>query len=53
MESALNVAVHLDPPVRLDLGPAGPVEAATVYICADSPPDLAEALRRVLPPHRS
>ncbi|WKD30593.1 hypothetical protein [Streptomyces xanthophaeus] len=53
VESALNVAVHLDPPVRLDLGPAGPVEAATVYICVDSPPDLAAALRRVVPPHRS
>ncbi|WP_150261456.1 hypothetical protein [Streptomyces venezuelae] len=53
VESALNVAVHLDPPVLLDLGPAGPVEAATVYVSADSPPALAEALRRVVPPYRS
>lgn len=52
VESALNVAVHLDPPVLLDLGPAGPVEAATVYVSVDSPPALAEALRRVVPPHR-
>ncbi|MGW7333070.1 hypothetical protein ACWGIU_31645 [Streptomyces sp. NPDC054840] len=52
VESALNVAVHLDPPMRLDLGPAGPVEAATVYVSVDSPPALAEALRRVVPPHR-
>ncbi|WP_030722005.1 hypothetical protein [Streptomyces sp. NRRL S-237] len=50
VESALNVAVHLDPPVLLDLGPAGPVEAATVYVSVDSPPALAEALRRVVPP---
>ncbi|WP_314247075.1 hypothetical protein [Streptomyces sp. DSM 40907] len=52
VESALNVAVHLDPPVLLDLGPAGRVEAETVYVCVDSPPDLAAALRRVVPPHR-
>ncbi|MFE1874590.1 hypothetical protein ACFW9N_27525 [Streptomyces sp. NPDC059496] len=53
VESALNVAVHLDPPVLLDLGPAGPVEASTVYASVDSPPALAQALRRVVPPHRS
>ncbi|MFF4264531.1 hypothetical protein [Streptomyces virginiae] len=50
VESALNVAVHLDPPVLLDLGPDGPVEASTVYVSVDSPPALTEALRRVVPP---
>lgn len=50
LESALNVAVHLDPPVLLDLGPAGPVEASTVYVSVDSPPALTEALRSVVPP---
>ncbi|WP_405526069.1 hypothetical protein OG592_01415 [Streptomyces avidinii] len=51
VDSTLNVAVHLDPPVRLDLGPAGPVDASTVYASADSRAALAEALRRAVPPH--
>ncbi|MFG2987735.1 hypothetical protein ACGFZK_00150 [Streptomyces sp. NPDC048257] len=53
VESALNVAVHLDPPVRLDPGPAGRVDAVTVYTSADCVPAFSEALRRVVPPHRS
>ncbi|MFI1065761.1 hypothetical protein ACH4TC_28160 [Streptomyces spororaveus] len=52
VESALNVAVHLDPPVLLDLGPHGPVAAVTVYVSVDSPTALAQALRRVDPPHK-
>ncbi|MFG2985489.1 hypothetical protein ACGFYQ_30230 [Streptomyces sp. NPDC048258] len=43
--SSLNVAVRLDPRVRLDLGPAGTVDAATVYTSTDSLPALSAALR--------
>ncbi|GGY86583.1 hypothetical protein GCM10010343_09480 [Streptomyces avidinii] len=46
VDRALNVAVHLDPPVRLDLGPAGQVDASTVYASVDSRAALAEALLR-------
>ncbi|KOU15575.1 hypothetical protein ADK52_34925 [Streptomyces sp. WM6372] len=42
---SLNVALHLDPPVRLDLGAAGVVDATTVYASADSWPGFASALR--------
>ncbi|GAA0288895.1 hypothetical protein GCM10010302_29040 [Streptomyces polychromogenes] len=44
VEAAVNVALHLDPPVRLDLGRAGRVDAATVYLSADSPSAFAAAL---------
>ncbi|MFD9165603.1 hypothetical protein ACFVZ8_26990 [Streptomyces sp. NPDC059558] len=47
------MAVHLDPPVRLDLGPAGTVDASTVYASADSPAALEQALRGAVPPHRA
>ncbi|GHE39146.1 hypothetical protein [Streptomyces vinaceus] len=40
----LNAALRLEPPVRLDLGPAGVVDATTVYVSADSWPDFAAAL---------
>ncbi|MFE5807696.1 hypothetical protein [Streptomyces sp. NPDC056491] len=53
VDSALNVAVHLDPPVRLALGPAGSVDASTVYASVDSRLTLVEALRRMDPPDRS
>ncbi len=52
VDRALNVAVHLDPPVRLDLGPAGQVDASTVYASVDSRAALAEALRGAIAPHR-
>ncbi|MFD5510447.1 hypothetical protein ACFWIB_22045 [Streptomyces sp. NPDC127051] len=42
---SLNVALHLDPPVRLDLGAAGVVDATTVYASADSWPAFAASLR--------
>ncbi|WP_158708517.1 hypothetical protein [Streptomyces sp. NRRL S-244] len=42
---SLNVALHLAPPVRLDLGAAGVVDAATVYASADSWTAFAAALR--------
>ncbi|WP_042801671.1 hypothetical protein [Streptomyces sp. C] len=42
---SLDVAVRLDPPVRLDLGAAGVVDARTVYASADSLPALSAALR--------
>ncbi|MFJ4861906.1 hypothetical protein [Streptomyces sp. NPDC088748] len=53
VDGALNVAVHLDPPVRLDLGPAGTVDASTVYASADSRAALEQAQRGVVPPHRT
>ncbi|MFJ3201513.1 hypothetical protein [Streptomyces sp. NPDC086989] len=46
---SLNVALRLDPPVRFDLGPAGVVDATTVYASADSPPALAAALHAAPP----
>ncbi|MFJ2592627.1 hypothetical protein [Streptomyces erythrochromogenes] len=56
VDGSLNVALHLDPPVRLDLGPAGPVDATTAYCAVDHPPALAAALRaaglRRVPPPR-
>ncbi|MFB7783549.1 hypothetical protein ACFY0N_11340 [Streptomyces vinaceus] len=36
--------LRLEPPVRLDLGSGGPVDAATVYVSADSWADFAAAL---------
>ncbi|MFJ3878619.1 hypothetical protein ACIPW5_14285 [Streptomyces sp. NPDC090077] len=45
VEESLNVAVRLDPPVRLDLGAAGVVDAGVVYASADSLPDFRAALR--------
>lgn len=45
VSDSLDVAVHLDPPVRLDLGAAGVVDAATVYASADSLADFSAALR--------
>ncbi|MFF5702253.1 hypothetical protein ACFY7H_07090 [Streptomyces sp. NPDC012794] len=45
VSDSLEVAVHLDPPVRLDLGAAGVVDARTVYASADSLPALSAALR--------
>ncbi|MFJ2750501.1 hypothetical protein [Streptomyces sp. NPDC087297] len=53
VDGELNVAVHLDPPVRLDLGPAGTVDASTVYASADSRAALEQALRGAVPPHRA
>ncbi|MGN9758724.1 hypothetical protein [Streptomyces sp. SD31] len=47
--SSLNAALYLDPPVRLDLGTAGLVDAATVYASADSLPALSAALRTTSP----
>ncbi|MFE7276538.1 hypothetical protein [Streptomyces sp. NPDC057623] len=47
--SSLNAALHLDPPVRLDLGAAGLVDAATLYASADSLPALSAALRATSP----
>ncbi|WP_158709987.1 hypothetical protein [Streptomyces katrae] len=41
---SLNVALHLSPPVRLDLGRAGVVDAATVYASVDSLPAFTAAL---------
>ncbi|MCX5378688.1 hypothetical protein [Streptomyces sp. NBC_00091] len=52
VDASLNVAVHLDPPVRLDLGAAGLVDAATVYTSADSLPALSAALRATPPTPR-
>ncbi|MGW2039119.1 hypothetical protein [Streptomyces virginiae] len=49
VDGSLNVAIRLDPPVRLDLGLTGPVDAATVYGCVDDLPALAAALRRTAP----
>lgn len=46
---SLNVALRLDPPVRLDLGPGGVVDATTVYASTDSPPALAAALHAARP----
>ncbi|MFE2141796.1 hypothetical protein ACFXA3_08585 [Streptomyces sp. NPDC059456] len=46
---SLNVALRLDPPVRFDLGPAGVVDARTVYASADSPAALAAALHAAPP----
>ncbi|MEV7612935.1 hypothetical protein [Streptomyces sp. NPDC089799] len=45
LDGSLDVAVRLEPPVRLDLGRAGVVEATVVYASADSPAALAAALR--------
>ncbi|MFI8344892.1 hypothetical protein ACIF8W_33185 [Streptomyces sp. NPDC085639] len=53
VDGALNVAVHPDPPVRLDLGPAGTVDASTVYASADSRTALEQVLRGAVPPHRT
>ncbi|KUO05349.1 hypothetical protein AQJ67_08250 [Streptomyces caeruleatus] len=47
--SALNAALRLDPPVRLDLGTAVLVDAGTVYVSADSVPDLSAALAATSP----
>ncbi|MFF4578774.1 hypothetical protein [Streptomyces sp. NPDC001389] len=43
--AAPNVALRLDPPVRLDLGRLGHLDATTLYASADSPSELAAALR--------
>ncbi|MFJ8159805.1 hypothetical protein ACIRBY_02620 [Streptomyces sp. NPDC096136] len=43
--ASLNVALRLDPPVRLDLGRLGRLDATTLYASADSPSELAAALR--------
>ncbi|MYT20782.1 hypothetical protein GTW69_10845 [Streptomyces sp. SID7760] len=51
VSGSLDIALHLDPPVRLDLGPAGVVDAVTVYASADSRAAFAAAL--ALPPHSS
>ncbi|MEU8436632.1 hypothetical protein AB0F18_27745 [Streptomyces sp. NPDC029216] len=45
LEASLNVVLRLDPPVRLDLGRHGCVDATTVYTSADSPSAFAAALR--------
>lgn len=45
VSDSLDVAVHLDPPVRLDLGASGVVDATTVYATADSLADFSAALR--------
>ncbi|MFF5446345.1 hypothetical protein [Streptomyces sp. NPDC012888] len=50
VSDALNVVLCLDPPVRLDLGAAGTVDAVTVYASADSVPAFTSALRRTRPP---
>lgn len=50
--SSLNAALRLDPPVRLDLGTTGLVDAATVYLSADSLPDLSAALGTTSPRQR-
>lgn len=47
--NSLNAALRLDPPVRLDLGAAGPVDAVTVYVSTDSLPALSAALRTTSP----
>ncbi|MFD9307249.1 hypothetical protein ACFWCB_32045 [Streptomyces sp. NPDC060048] len=44
VDGSLNVAVYLDPPVRLDLGAAGVVDTRTVYGSVDSPTALSAAL---------
>ncbi|MFE3579717.1 hypothetical protein [Streptomyces vinaceus] len=41
---SLNAALRLEPPVRLDLGSGGLVDAAIVYVSADSWADFAAAL---------
>ncbi len=43
-DGTVNVALHLRPPVRLDLGAAGVVTAEALYISADSPAALHAAL---------
>ncbi|MFJ7775933.1 hypothetical protein [Streptomyces yangpuensis] len=57
VDGSLNAALRLDPPVRLDLGPAGTVDATTVYCAVDHPPALTAALaaagRRVPPQQQS
>ncbi|MFB7458879.1 hypothetical protein [Streptomyces sp. NPDC056188] len=45
VSSSLNAAVNLDPPVRLDLGAAGRVDAVTVYVSVDYLPAFSAALR--------
>ncbi|MER6215424.1 hypothetical protein ABT213_15315 [Streptomyces sp. NPDC001674] len=45
VEASLAVALHLDPPVRLELGGYGPLDVTTVYASADSPSGFAAALR--------
>ncbi|MFJ3927239.1 hypothetical protein [Streptomyces sp. NPDC090022] len=45
VSDSLNLVIRLDPPVRLDLGAAGLVDARTVYASADSVPALSAALR--------
>ncbi|KUM67228.1 hypothetical protein AQI70_36435 [Streptomyces curacoi] len=49
VDSSLNAVLHLDPPVRLDLGAAGLVDAVSVYASADSLPALSAALRTTPP----
>lgn len=44
VEASLNVVLALDPPVHLDLGPAGRRAVTTVYTSVDSPSGLAAAL---------
>jgi hypothetical protein len=45
MGSSLNAALHLDPPVRLDLGAAGILDAATMYVSVDYLPAFSASLR--------
>lgn len=45
VSDSLEVAVRLDPPVRLDMGAAGVVDAVTVYASADSLAAFSAALR--------
>ena len=42
---SVNVRVHLDPPVLVDLADGDPVEVTTVHISADAPEELVRALR--------
>ncbi|MGN5381183.1 hypothetical protein ACQ4WX_40700 [Streptomyces lasalocidi] len=42
---SVNVRIHLDPPVVVDLDDGDPVEVATVHISADSPDEVTRVLR--------
>lgn len=42
--SSVNVCVHLEPPVPVDLGAEGTVDIRTVYVSADAPDALPRAL---------
>ncbi|MFF8989612.1 hypothetical protein ACF09H_06570 [Streptomyces sp. NPDC014983] len=42
---SVNMRIHLDPPVLVDLADGDPIEVTTVHISADSPDAVTRALR--------